>query len=174
MVKVYPGEYSLVDLAEIGADPRARTATTPFGPGGMRRYVGRAVKWKGKKVPGAHEMTPEEIALAMGLEGSPEAYGGLVAHGVSKISKISYGVQNVRGVGVGTISGTRKRVVRLWNGERREYEVPYSKSGIFPARCFEIAKKHDKNVRYKKFTTVREATAPVPYPPVVAPIPVSV
>lgn len=48
MAKLVPEEVSLVDVAEIAADPAHRTATTPFGalPGRAIRYVGRAVMWK--------------------------------------------------------------------------------------------------------------------------------
>lgn len=48
MAKLTPEEVTLVDVAEIAADPAHRTATTPFGalPGRAQRYVGRAVAWK--------------------------------------------------------------------------------------------------------------------------------
>ena len=48
MAKLLPEEVSLVDVAEISADPAHRTATTPFGalPGKAQRYVGRSVPWK--------------------------------------------------------------------------------------------------------------------------------
>lgn len=51
MPKLAPAEVTLVDVAEIGADPAHRTALTPFGgrPGRPQRYVGRAVPWKRNK-----------------------------------------------------------------------------------------------------------------------------
>ena len=54
MVKIYPGEYSVADLAAIEASRFWRTGTSPFTtPGRMVRYVGKAVGWKGaKKMPG--------------------------------------------------------------------------------------------------------------------------
>lgn len=48
MAKLVPEEVTLIDVAEVAADPAHRTATTPFGalPGRAIRYVGRAVGWK--------------------------------------------------------------------------------------------------------------------------------
>ena len=51
MVKVYPNEINLFQLAAIGRTPGIRTGTTPFGmpPGAQVRYIGRSVPWKGLK-----------------------------------------------------------------------------------------------------------------------------
>ena len=67
MAKLTPQEVSLIDVAEIAADPAHRTSTTPFGarPGERVRYVGRAVMWK--KNPGA---MPDEVVA--GLEKAKE------------------------------------------------------------------------------------------------------
>jgi len=51
MVKVYPNEINLFQLAAIGNTPGIRTGTTPFGmpPGAHVRYIGKSVPWKGLK-----------------------------------------------------------------------------------------------------------------------------
>ena len=85
MAKLVPEEVSLVDVAEIAADPAHRTATTPFGalPGKAIRYVGRAVAWK-------RNFAAAPAAVRSGLE---------------KAIKISKGCAGVRGIGVNPITG---------------------------------------------------------------------
>ena len=85
MAKLTPQEVSLVDVAEIAADPAHRTATTPFGarPGERVRYVGRAVMWK--KNPGA---MPKEVKK-----------------GLEKAKEISRKCEGVKGVGIDPTTG---------------------------------------------------------------------
>jgi hypothetical protein len=85
MAKLLPSEVTLVDVAEITADPAHRTSTTPFGalPGRAQRYVGRSVPWK------------------MHKERMPTA----VQNGLSKAINISQGCRGVRGVGVNPLTG---------------------------------------------------------------------
>lgn len=81
-----PEEVTLVDVAEIGADPAHRTARTPFGalPGKIQRYVGRAVPWKR----------------------NPDAMPSEVRKGLEKAIVISKGCADVRGIGIHPIKGT--------------------------------------------------------------------
>jgi len=85
VAKLAPAEVTLIDVAEVAADPAHRTATTPFGalPGRVVRYVGRAVSWKrhAERMPSA------------------------VVAGLEKAIKISKGCTGVRGVGVNPITG---------------------------------------------------------------------
>lgn len=85
MAKLAPEEVTLVDVAEIAADPAHRTALTPFGalPGKAVRYVGRAVMWK-------------RNAAAM-----PDS----VRRGLDKAIGISRGCKGVRGIGVNPLTG---------------------------------------------------------------------
>ena len=85
MAKLLPEEVSLVDVAEIAADPAHRTATTPFGalPGKGQRYVGRSVPWKK----------------------NPEAMPTEVEKGLDKAIGISKGCAGVKGVGVNPRTG---------------------------------------------------------------------
>ena len=85
MAKLTPEEVSLLDVAEISADPAHRTATTPFGaqPGKKIRYVGRAVMWK--KNPGA---MPSEVR-----------------EGLERAKAISRRCKGVKGVGVNPLTG---------------------------------------------------------------------
>lgn len=85
MAKLTPQEVTLVDVAEIAADPAHRTATTPFGalPGRAVRYVGRAVMWK------------RNFAAA------PAA----VVAGLKKAIAISEGCRGTKGVGVNPLNG---------------------------------------------------------------------
>ena len=85
MAKLVPEEVSLVDVAEIAADPAHRTATTPFGalPGRAIRYVGRAVMWKR----------------------NPLAMPAAVRAGLDKAIKISQGCRGVLGIGVNPLTG---------------------------------------------------------------------
>lgn len=85
MAKLVPEEVTLVDVAEIAADPAHRTATTPFGalPGRAIRYVGRAVMWK-------------RNAAAM-----PDR----VREGLKKAIGISRGCAGIRGVGINPLTG---------------------------------------------------------------------
>lgn len=85
MAKLVPEEVSLVDVAEIAADPAHRTATTPFGalPGRAIRYVGRAVMWKR----------------------NPLAMPASVRAGLDKAIKISQGCRGVLGIGVNPLTG---------------------------------------------------------------------
>ena len=85
MAKLLPEEVSLVDVAEIAADPAHRTATTPFGalPGRGVRYVGRAVGWKR----------------------NPMAMPSAVRAGLDKAIKISQGCRGVLGIGINPRTG---------------------------------------------------------------------
>ena len=83
MAKVYPGEYTLADIANVAQSASSRTAVTPFGApalGIFHRYVGRAVAWKMfRKAPGESldeylkrfkESFPEQAGVADGLRKS--------------------------------------------------------------------------------------------------------
>lgn len=85
MAKLVPEEVTLVDVAEIAADPAHRTATTPFGalPGRAIRYVGRAVMWKR----------------------NPAAMPDKVRKGLDKAIGISRGCKGVLGIGVNPLTG---------------------------------------------------------------------
>lgn len=85
MAKLQPAEVSLVDVAEIAADPAHRTATTPFGalPGKAIRYVGRAVMWK------------------KNFEAAPKK----VKDGLAKAIKISQKCKDTKGIGVNPLTG---------------------------------------------------------------------
>ncbi|GAI18841.1 unnamed protein product [marine sediment metagenome] len=85
MAILAPEEVTLLDVAEIAADPDHRTARTPFGalPGRIQRYVGRSVSWKRHK------------------ERMPSA----VRAGLDKAIKISQGCRGTLGVGVNPLTG---------------------------------------------------------------------
>ena len=85
MAKLVPEEVTLIDVAEVAADPAHRTATTPFGalPGRAQRYVGRAVAWKR----------------------NPAAMPSAVRTGLGKAISISQGCRGERGVGVNPLTG---------------------------------------------------------------------
>ncbi len=85
MAILAPQEVTLIDVAEVAADPAFRTARTPFGalPGRIQRYVGRSVPWKKHK------------------ERMPTA----VRTGLDKAIGISRGCKGVLGVGVNPITG---------------------------------------------------------------------
>ena len=89
MVKVYPGEFSLIDLMAVGSHPGIRTATTPFGaPLGQRiRYVGKAVEWKGKKGEAFWSIAEKHGRLVEGLR---------TAIHVSREARGTYGVALVQ------------------------------------------------------------------------------
>lgn len=85
MAKLTPEEVTLIDVADIAADPAHRTSTTPFGglPGKPVRYVGRAVSWK------------RNFAAA------PTA----VVDGLKKAIGISKKCAGTRGIGVNPLNG---------------------------------------------------------------------
>jgi hypothetical protein len=85
MAKLAPEEVSLIDVAEVAADPAHRTATTPFGalPGRVVRYVGRSVPWKRHR------------------DRMPNA----VVDGLNKAIAISAKCKGVKGVGVNPLNG---------------------------------------------------------------------
>jgi len=156
MVKIYRGEASLFDLAAIGRTPGVRTAVTPFGMDGigLKRYIGASVPWKGVKVKGAAGMSESDIEAVLGEHGR-------LAAGVKKIASVSKEVGTVTGVALGSISGTD------YKGR------PYTKRGIVPKRCFEIARKHGKTVTIEREAArTPDVIKPVAYPSVVVPIPV--
>jgi len=113
MVKIYPGELTAIDLAEVGKTPGVRTATTPFGTY-PKMYVGSSVRWKGRKVKGASKMTEEEIARVLGIT---KEYGILKDHGVAtglkKIVSKAAGVKDIHKVAIGTIIGTKMRRIPI-------------------------------------------------------------
>ena len=149
MVKIYKGEASLFDLASVGRTPGIRTAVTPFGMDGigLKRYVGASVPWKGVK--------GREAVIAFAAP-----YGRL-ADGIRKIADTAAAVKGVTGVALGTISGTD------YKGR------PYTKRGIVPKRCFEIARAHGKTVTIEREAgRVPDLIKPAVYPEVVVPIPV--
>ena len=153
MVKVYRGELSAFDLAAIGATPGVRTAVTPFSTDGIgiKRYLGRSVIWKGKKVPGAAGMSEAEIAKALGVAGTT-AEG--VATGVKKIASASKEIRGVTGVA-------------LYVNPRK------MKRGIIPKRAAMLAKRFNPEVEIiREAPKVSALIAPTPYPSVVVPIPV--
>lgn len=86
MPRLAPEEVTLVDVAEIGADPAHRTALTPFGalPGRKQRYVGKAVLWKR----------------------NPAAMPSAVEAGLSKAKAISKGCSGVKGLAIHPTKGT--------------------------------------------------------------------
>lgn len=170
MVKIYPGELTAIDLAEIGNTRGVRTAITPFGTY-PKRYVGSSVRWKGVKIEKASEKSEEEIARALGISkdyGIIEGHG--VATGLKKIASKAAAVRDVYGVAVGTITGTKTRRIRTIRGPK-EYTVTYTKTLMAPRRAFEIAKAHDKTVKVKTAPTVAQLIAPrVPIPYRLVPI----
>lgn len=85
MAILAPEEVTLIDVAEVAADPEHRTARTPFGalPGRMQRYVGRSVSWKRHA-----ERMPSRVRA-----------------GLDKAIGISRGCKGVLGVGVNPITG---------------------------------------------------------------------
>jgi len=85
MAKLLADEVSLIDVADIAADPTHRTATTPFGalPGKGQRYVGRSVPWKRHK-----ERMPTPVEA-----------------GLKKAISISKGCAGTKGVAVNPITG---------------------------------------------------------------------
>jgi len=156
MVKIYKGEASLFDLAAVGRTPGVRTAVTPWQMDGVGlvRYVGASVPWKGLRIPGAAEMTKADIEAIVGKHKE-------LASGIKKIASTSKAVGTVHGAALGTISGTD------YKGR------PYTKRGLVPLRCFEIAKKHGKTVTVER-TAARytDVIKPIPTPTVIVPIPV--
>jgi len=83
-LKLYPGEYTIMDLLAVSRSPAFRTAVTPFGPDAMyHRYAGRAVAWK------------------MNFNAAPER----VKSGLSKAISISKGAAGVRGVALVSVDG---------------------------------------------------------------------
>jgi hypothetical protein len=53
-MKLYSGEYSIVDLLAVSRSKASRVAATPFGKGvAMHRYAGRSVPWKHVKTTAA-------------------------------------------------------------------------------------------------------------------------
>ncbi len=66
MAKALRGEYGLVDLAVISANPKYRASYSPFGRGGPVRYVGRAAPWKGVK--GLEKVKDINEGVGKGLE----------------------------------------------------------------------------------------------------------
>jgi len=85
MAILAPAEVTLIDVAEVAADPAHRTALTPFGglPGKPQRYVGRAVMWK-------------RNAAAMPSK---------VRAGLDRAIGISRGCKGVLGVGINPLTG---------------------------------------------------------------------
>lgn len=85
MAKLMPEEVTLIDVAEISADPSHRTGTSPFGalPGRAVRYVGRAVSWK------------RNFAAA------PTR----VREGLARAVAISKGCAGTKGIGVNPLNG---------------------------------------------------------------------
>jgi len=66
MAKIYPGEYTILDVAGVAANPMFRTAVTPFGiTGRINRYVGKSAPWKG--VVGIEAVKSINPAVAAGL-----------------------------------------------------------------------------------------------------------
>ena len=56
-MKLYPGEYTIMDLLQVTASKNFRTAVTPFGEDARyHRYAGRAVAWKF-----AFDVAPERV-----------------------------------------------------------------------------------------------------------------
>mgnify|MGYP000619073463 FL=1 len=121
---------------------------------GLKRYVGASVPWKGVKVKGAAEMSESEIEAILGEHGD-------LAAGVKKIASTSKRVGTVRGVALGSITGTD------YKGR------PYTKRGIVPKRALEIARAHGKTVVIEREAArTPDVIKPVAYPSVVVPIPV--
>ena len=69
MVKIYPNEINLFQLAAIGRMKGIRTGTSPFGmaPGAHVRYLGRSVPWKGVKGDAFWSLASKFGRLADGL-----------------------------------------------------------------------------------------------------------
>jgi len=157
MVKVYRGELSIEDLAAAGKITTIRTAVTPWSMDGvgLKRYVGSAVWWKGRKVPGAAAMTEDEIKAALA---APKG----MAAGVKKIASTAKRVTDVFGAALGSIAGTKTV---------RGRTVAYSKRGLVPARCLRIAEAHGKKVTIERSdASVREIIRPIVYPEVIVTI----
>ena len=161
MVKIYKGEYDIGSLAELSRDPKHRTAITYFGMDGtgIKRYVGAAVAWKGKKVPGASKMSEDDVVAIIGPAGK----------GTKKIADAAAAVKDVYGVCLAAISGKRPVSYETLAG-RKSRSIPYAKRGIIPKRCAKIAERFGKTV-----SIIREGptvSALVALPTVIVPIPV--
>jgi hypothetical protein len=61
-MKLYPGEYTIMDLLQIASSRSFRTAVTPFGlDTAYHRYAGRAVMWKK-----AFDVAPDRVKSGLG------------------------------------------------------------------------------------------------------------
>ena len=105
MVKVYPNEINLFQLAAIGRTPGIRTATTPFGmpPGSVVRYIGKSVSWKGLKGDAfwawAEKFTPKTGRT------------GAIAEGLRRAISISKEAAGNYGVAIISLADGRQMVV---------------------------------------------------------------
>jgi len=120
MVKVYPNEINLFQLAAIAQTPGIRTGTTPFGmPPGMHvRYIGKSVAWKGfKKSP--YESLDEYLrrfaeAFKQPVRGRPgETVGQAIANGLKQAIDISKAARGTYGVAVVALADGRRVVLPL-------------------------------------------------------------
>ena len=137
MAKVYPGEYTLADIANVAQSASSRTAVTPFGApalGIFHRYVGRAVAWKMfRKAPGESldeylkrfkESFPEQAGVADGLRKSVDmskAHAGisgvslvLMSDGSLMIMPTKSAKQSIKaGTTIITVKGKSRKKLRV-------------------------------------------------------------
>jgi len=154
MVKVYPNEINLFQLAAIGRTPGIRTGTSPFGmpAGSMVRYIGRSVPWKGFKGDAFWSVAEKFGSLAAGLRKAID---------VSKRAAGTYGVALV------TLADGRqvvlpRKVVKQMEAQGKPVtvisEIPYGMS----AR--EVRKTLGIKGEYKGLAGIAAAAAVVPAP----------
>lgn len=117
MVKVYPNEVNLFQLAAIGNTPGIRTATTPFGmpPGSVVRYIGKSVPWKGLKGDAfwkfAEEYKPKTHFGKPLTEAEREKYKGILADALRMAIDISKRAAGNYGIAVIALQDGRQMVV---------------------------------------------------------------
>jgi hypothetical protein len=121
-MKVYPGEFGLLDLLRVGQTKAFRTAVTPWGLDlSYHRYVGRSVPWKFVK--------GVEAIRALGSEGAQ-----IVAETLEKkLIPNTKGYQE-KGVVYCVITNPKKGV---------------SKTVLIPRKAAEVAKRHGMKVEVR-------------------------
>ena len=154
MVKVYPNEINLFQLAAIGRTPGIRTGTSPFGmpAGSMVRYIGRSVPWKGMKGDAFWSVATKYGRLADGLR---------TAIRISKDAAGTYGVALVS-LADGRQVVLPRKVVKQMEAQGKPVtvisEIPYGMS----AR--EVRKTLGIKGEYKGLAGIAAAAAVVPAP----------
>jgi len=175
MVKIYPNEINLFQLAAIARTPGIRTGTTPFGmpPGMAVRYIGKSVDWKGfKKSP--YETLEEYLrrfaeTFKKPVRGRPtETVGAAIADGLRKAIDVSKAAAGTYGVAVVALADGRhvvlpRKVVRQMEMQGKPVTVVAEKVYDVPAK--EVRKRYGIKGEYKALVpmvTGRAAIAPIP------------